>query len=137
VGDRWIADDCLDGLAAVACARGHHEYAARMTGAADALREMLGYRPLVEERSDRNRCIATARVGLGEAAFAAAWAEGRAMTLERAIEDALAAGETITFKAKTAKPAVGKAVDLPTPGSAKLRRSSHKERPTARSRSSW
>jgi predicted ATPase/DNA-binding CsgD family transcriptional regulator len=115
VRDRWIADDCLDGLAAVACARGHYEHAARMIGAADALREMLGYHPLVEGRSDRDRCVATTRVGLGEAAFAAAWAEGRTMTLERAIEDALAAGETLTVKAKTVKPAEGKGADLLTP----------------------
>ncbi len=115
VQDRWIADDCLDGLAAVACVRGHYEHAARMAGAADALREMLGYRPLGEERSDHDRCVATARVGLGEAAFGAAWAEGRTMTLERAIAGALAAGESITVKAKTAsKPAGGKGVDLLT-----------------------
>ena len=116
VQDRWIADDCLDGLAAVACARGHYEHAARMMGAADALREMLGYRPLADAQADRDRGIATTRVGLGDAAFAAAWAEGRTMTLAQAMADALAAGEILATKAKTApKPAGGKGVDVLTP----------------------
>ena len=116
VRDRWIADDCLDGLAAVACARGHYEHAARMLGAADALREMLGYRPLADEQSDHDRCVATTRVGLGEAAFAAAWAVGRTMTLEQVIADALAAREILAAKAKsTAKPADGTGVGLLTP----------------------
>ena len=115
VRDRWIADDCLDGLAAVACARGHYEHAARMAAAADALREMLGYRPLADEQSLHDRCVATTRVGLGDDAFAAAWAEGRTMTLEQAIADALAAGEVLAIKAKTApRPAEGKGVGLLT-----------------------
>ena len=114
--DKWIADDCLDGLAAVACTRGHYEHAARMTGAADALREMLGYRPLADEQSLHDRCVATTRVGLGDAPFAVRWAEGRAMPLERAIADALAAGEILAIKAKTARrPAEGKGVGLLTP----------------------
>jgi len=116
VRDKWIADDCLDGLAAVACARGHYEHAARMLGAADALREMLGYRPLANEHSDHDRCVATTRVGLGDAAFTAAQAAGRTMTLEQVIADALAAGESLATKAKSAaKPTEGKGAGLLTP----------------------
>ena len=116
VRDRWIADDCLDGLAAVACTRGHYEHAARMLGAADVLREMLGYRPLADVESDHDRCVDTTRIGLGDAAFAAAWTDGRAMTLQQAIADALAARESLAAKAKsTAKLTEGKGVGPLTP----------------------
>lgn len=102
VGDRWIADDCLEALAAVACARGQHGRASRLLGAADALREMLGYHPLAAEQADHDRCVSATRAGLGETAFAAAWAEGRTMTLEQAIEDALAAEAAVAIGAKAA-----------------------------------
>ena len=100
--DRWIADDCLDGLAALACARGHYAEAARMLGAADELRETLGYRPLADVQADHDRCAATARVGLGADAFAGVWNEGKAMTLERVIADALAAAERLAARATSA-----------------------------------
>jgi predicted ATPase/DNA-binding CsgD family transcriptional regulator len=116
VRDRWIADDCLDGLATVACTRGHYTHAARMLGAADVLREMLGYRPLADVQSDHDRCAATTRVGLGDAAFSAAWTEGRTMTLQQAIADALAARESLVAKAKSAaKPTGREGVGLLTP----------------------
>jgi predicted ATPase/DNA-binding CsgD family transcriptional regulator len=116
IRDRWIADDCLDGLASVACARGHYTQAARMLGAADALRDTLGYRPLADVQAARDRCVATTRVGLGTAAFAATWTEGRTMALEQVIADALAAAETVSAKATPApKPTEGKRVGLLTP----------------------
>jgi hypothetical protein len=40
-------------------------------------------------RHDYDRDVAVARAQLGETAFAAAWAEGRAMTLEQAVAYAL------------------------------------------------
>ena len=39
------------------------------------------------------RTVAEGRTGLGEAAFAAAWAEGRAMSLEEALAYALSPGQ--------------------------------------------
>ena len=44
---------------------------------------------LPDERACYERSVAAARAQLDEAAFAAAWAEGRAMTLEQAILFAL------------------------------------------------
>jgi predicted ATPase/DNA-binding CsgD family transcriptional regulator len=102
VENRWIADDCLEGLAAVACAQGQHGRASRLLGAADALREMLGYHPLASEQADHDRCVAAARAGLRENAFAAAWAEGRTMTLEQTIEDTLAAAAAVAIGEKAA-----------------------------------
>jgi predicted ATPase/DNA-binding SARP family transcriptional activator len=42
---------------------------------------------------NNNQILASSQTALGEEAFAAAWAEGQAMTLEQAIEYALAEGE--------------------------------------------
>jgi DNA-binding NarL/FixJ family response regulator len=59
-------------------------------GAAETLREAIGVALLPAERADHDRAVAAARAGAGEVAFAAAWAEGRRMTLEQAAEYALA-----------------------------------------------
>src|SRR5437879_12805546 len=55
---------------------------------------------------ERDRRVASARARLGEAAFAAAWSEGRLMTLEQAVECALASAEPPPLKrARTRRPA--------------------------------
>ena len=75
---------CLAALAAVAMI-GQPEQAARLFAAAEAHLERMG---AVMERADRlehDRNVAAVRASLGEQAFQAAWAEGRAMTLERAL----------------------------------------------------
>lgn len=82
----------LESLAGVALAAGHPERAARLLGAAEALRETIGASLLPFERPVRERDAAAARAALGDEAFAAAKAEGRAMTLEQAVEQALADG---------------------------------------------
>jgi hypothetical protein len=51
------------------------------------LRDELGYQVWPTTRADYERIIATARAALGEEAFAATWAEGRAMSLEQAIAE--------------------------------------------------
>ena len=82
--------NCLDGLGLVACKRGDHRRAARSFGAAEALGALSSFRRENPEQALHDRHEATTRAVLGDAAFAAAWAEGRAMTLEQAIEYALA-----------------------------------------------
>jgi predicted ATPase/class 3 adenylate cyclase len=84
----------LEALARLASAQGQVERAARLFGAAAALREAIGT-PLLpdwlpEWHTDRERLVAAARAELGEEAFAAAWAQGRALTLEEAVTYALA-----------------------------------------------
>jgi hypothetical protein len=78
-----------EGLARLASAKGQRDRAARLFGAAELLRETLGYH--ASDQADHDKYVASARAGVAETAFAAAWAEGRAMTLEQAIEYALAA----------------------------------------------
>ncbi len=77
-----------------ALAQGQKERAARLLGAAEALREALGlgiqgaaryWRRLSERMGEAVRAASL------EQAFAAAWAEGRAMSLEQAIGAALEA----------------------------------------------
>jgi hypothetical protein len=60
-----------------------------MLGAAETLRETLGTPPLSFQRAPYERGVAAARAQLHPAAFAAAWAAGRALTPEQAIEEAL------------------------------------------------
>ncbi len=89
-GDKWVTTECIEGLAIIASAQGNPERAARLFGVAEAARETFGITMPRPERGDHERFGATTRERLGDAAFATAWAEGRAMTLEQAIEYALA-----------------------------------------------
>jgi len=88
-GDAWGIAHCLVGLAGVAGARGQLERAARLFGATEALLNTTGLRlePVDQIQQDRN--IAVARAQLDDATFAAAWAAGRALTLEQAVAEAL------------------------------------------------
>jgi len=81
--------DGLEGLAGVAVAQGQLERAARLFGAAEALREALGWRRWVFFQESYDRAVATTHARLGEKAWAAAWLEGRAMSLEQAAAYAL------------------------------------------------
>jgi predicted ATPase len=72
----------------LAIAGGAHKVGVRLLGAADRLSNQ---RPRQGPDAHRagEEALATARAALGESGFAAAWAEGQAMTLEQAIEYAL------------------------------------------------
>jgi predicted ATPase/DNA-binding CsgD family transcriptional regulator len=82
---------CLEGLASIAGAEGRIVRAARLWGAAEALLEEIevGVHTYVPDRSLHQSLVAAARARLDEEAFEAAWAEGRTMTPEQAIEYAL------------------------------------------------
>jgi predicted ATPase/class 3 adenylate cyclase/Tfp pilus assembly protein PilF len=88
LGDRNGIAEALEGLAGVAGARGEAVRAARLFGAAEALREAIGAPIPSGEQSEHDRLVATARTGADEAAFAVAWEEGRALTLEQAMDEA-------------------------------------------------
>ncbi len=85
VGDKLNIASCLQGLASVAAAQGYLMWAARLWGAAEALRESIGAPVPPVYRTDYEQAVATARTQLGEKAFAAAWAQGRTMTPEQAV----------------------------------------------------
>ncbi len=95
LGDKLYLASNLEGLAVVAVAQGEPLRAARLWGAAEALREVIGAPIPPVERVDYDHSVATARAQCGEKAFAAAWAEGRGMTPEQV----LAAQEPVTIPA--------------------------------------
>ncbi len=82
---------CLEGFAGLAAVEGDPRRAARLFGAAQALLDVGGVRAPGAERVNHDRDLARAHDALGAGAFAAAWAEGRATTPERAIAEAFRA----------------------------------------------
>ena len=81
---------CVTGLAGVAAREGRAERAARLFGVADALSEKTGAGVSWSVLRNLNeRDLAVTREMLDSEAFEAAWAEGRAMTLEEAVAYAL------------------------------------------------
>ncbi len=85
LGDTRGITASLEEFARVAAAQGQIERAARMYGAAEGLREQIGARTPVSDRAHYDRSVAEVRAAIGEERFAAAWAQGRATTLEQAI----------------------------------------------------
>jgi tetratricopeptide (TPR) repeat protein len=83
----------LESLGRVSQAMGDPARAARLLGAAEAMRESTGEVMPPVERADHHRAVAAARAALGDEAFAAAWAEGRAMSMEEGLAYALAEPE--------------------------------------------
>ncbi len=86
----------LLGLGLVAAAREEPTRAARLWGAVEAMEEAFGITitPLARSHTDYEVHLAASRSQLDEAAWGAAWAEGRAMTLEQAVDYALEPPET-------------------------------------------
>src|SRR6266699_3296558 len=82
-GFKRIIPASLEGLAALVIRQGEPTWAARLWGAAEALRKALGTPLPPVYRADYERAVASARSHLGEKTFAAAWAEGRVMTPEQ------------------------------------------------------
>ena len=79
----------LQDLARALMERGAWDRAARLFAAAEALREATGTAPWPTERAEHARDLARVRTWLGEAAYEVAVIEGRAMTIEQAVDYAL------------------------------------------------
>jgi tetratricopeptide (TPR) repeat protein len=92
LGELQLAFECLEGLAMVHAAEGDGERAACLLGAAAAVRETVSAPQSPPERDEYESALAPARAALGEEAWAAAFASGRALSLEQIIAEAL--GET-------------------------------------------
>jgi len=58
-----------------------------------ALRQRAGYRAPSHERAAPQEAVAAARRTLGDADAAAAWAVGESLTLDQAVDEALAEAE--------------------------------------------
>jgi predicted ATPase/DNA-binding CsgD family transcriptional regulator len=85
VGQKLNIASGLEGLASVVAFQGEPAWAARLWGAAAALRDSMGAPIAPIERAAYEQAVAAARVDLGEKAFATAWAEGRTLSSEQAL----------------------------------------------------
>jgi predicted ATPase/DNA-binding SARP family transcriptional activator/DNA-binding CsgD family transcriptional regulator len=90
--------DALSGMAGLAGALGEATRAARLWGAAEAAREVNDIALPPGEWALHEPHLVSARSQLGEAAWEAGFAEGRAMTFEEAIGYALSKGEPGPFR---------------------------------------
>jgi predicted ATPase/DNA-binding XRE family transcriptional regulator len=91
VGDKTHVAYCLEGLAAIAASEDRLVYAARLWGAAEALLETIEVTtyPYAPDRSLYQEQVAAARARLDQQRWVEALTEGRAMTLEQAVDYAL------------------------------------------------
>jgi len=102
-GDERCIAHCLEGFARLSRAQARPERAARLFGAAEALREAASVPkpprdpigdPLPPDPPESHgRDVDAVRAALGEEALAAAWAAGRAMTSQEAVAEALKQGQ--------------------------------------------
>lgn len=82
--------ECLEGFAGLITAEGQAWRAARLYGAAEALRESVGVPMPPYESEEYESNVAAIRLALGEEAFAREWEKGRTLSIEQALEHALA-----------------------------------------------
>ena len=93
LGNQSGIAESLESMAGVVQGQGRPGRAARLGGAASALRESIGSPRHPAEQAEMDKTIASVREALGEEAFAAAWDAGRATPWKQAVEYALADGE--------------------------------------------
>jgi predicted ATPase/DNA-binding SARP family transcriptional activator/class 3 adenylate cyclase len=101
LGNKQGIAESLESLARLAAQGREWERAVRLWGAAAALRDAIGAPRSPLWRAEWERDLGATRAALGEEAFAAVWAAGRALPLEEAVAYAL---ESRTFPDDAAPP---------------------------------
>lgn len=89
INDKWLIPWSLEGLAGVIATQGEAAQAARLWGAAEALRENYSFPMPPIEYSSYEQAVTSVRCELGEEAFATAWSQERTTPLEQVIYDVL------------------------------------------------
>jgi non-specific serine/threonine protein kinase len=89
LGHKQAVAACVSGLACITLARGDAQTAAQLFAAVERQLDRIGVSLLPSDTVEFEQNVALAREELGESAFAAAWAEGRTMTIDQAINLAL------------------------------------------------
>ena len=92
LGQLSAVANMLECFAFIARLQGEPERAARLLGAADALRETIHVPMTDQEHVEYDATVAALRSELAGDAFAHAWAQGRAMDMEQAISYAVMPG---------------------------------------------
>ncbi len=94
LGDRRVAIECLFALGAVAGELAELERAARLWGAAEAALESGSHKLEAVDRLSYEHYLARTRAQVAPAAWETAWAEGRRLSLEQAVDVALEAASS-------------------------------------------
>jgi predicted ATPase/DNA-binding XRE family transcriptional regulator/Tfp pilus assembly protein PilF len=90
IGEKEGCVEHIESLAGLLALAGRAERAARLWGAASALREAFGIPRMPNERAEAEASIQACREQCGQSAFAAGWAAGQALSFEQAVAEALA-----------------------------------------------
>ena len=93
MGHRAAVAHQLESIAFITKALEQTERSARLLGAAEALRERIEIDMTSQEREEYDKEVADLKSTMDEKEFASLWADGRAMTVEQALEVALEPGE--------------------------------------------
>jgi hypothetical protein len=101
-GDKRVAAECLQGLAAVATVEGDAARAARLFAAGEALLEAIGATPTAIEVALSAEYVPQARAALGDERFETESAAGRSEGPDAAIELALSSAPDAGLVAATA-----------------------------------
>jgi predicted ATPase/class 3 adenylate cyclase len=88
-GNRPAVAHQLECFAMIAVVEEEPHHAAKLFGAAEAIRELTGHKRTDEEETEEAQFTSRLRAMLPEAEFYALWTEGRSMTMEQAIQLAL------------------------------------------------
>jgi tetratricopeptide (TPR) repeat protein len=89
MGHRSAVAHQLECLAFIAKAMEQPDKAARLLGAAEALRQKIEIDMTPPEREDYEKEVADMKTNMDKKEFTSLWAEGRSMTMDEAIELAL------------------------------------------------
>ena len=89
LGDKRVIVQCLEGFAWLACWCKDLARAARLFAANESLRALIGLPLPIADQSDNDHYLGMTRTQLDKVTLEAAWAEGKAMTMEQAIGYAL------------------------------------------------
>lgn len=88
-GNRGAVANQLECFGFIAVARGEGARAARLLGAAEAIREAAGAPMTPFERGEYDAAVGRSRAGLDASAFESTWTAGRLMTVDAAVAFAL------------------------------------------------
>jgi len=89
LGNRPAVAHQLECFAMIAVVEEEPQRAAKLFGAADAIREATGHKPTNEEQAEEAQSITRLHTMLSELEFKTLWAEGKSMTMEYAVQLAL------------------------------------------------
>jgi hypothetical protein len=94
LGEAKLCARVLESMACAVASQGHWDRALRIAGAAARIRQRFRFPLAAPAKVNLDRGLQTAHQSLTTSAAAAAWMEGWSMPLEKAIDYALACGQT-------------------------------------------